>query len=204
MYIPALLLGIFSTIGYIYAQNGTVIDQEPDSPLQSIVVLIGALSGIILAFIALARDFISSKAIRDRLTAEQIAQVNSSLDFTEQMLTKVTETSEEQKETADVLYNQLMPEESKKIINAEAIKFKTLAEKLNKHQGAVKRIRELIVLMKAGEITPQQARIQRDAIMNEITNTPTAAKIKDNVNAETNIKKIKISEEDQKILDGLS
>src|SRR5215212_5953863 len=129
------------SVGLVFAQTTT--DPEPDSPAQSIVTVIAAISGISIAVIALARDIITSKALDGKINSETKQSLLHNMDSAEMLLTKILEKGETQREIADTLYNQLLPEESKKIVNAYAAKLDNISHSLNKETAAFKRLREL-------------------------------------------------------------
>ena len=178
----ALYSILIISMGVLGIGTYSVFAQTEEEPSlgAGVAAIAVAVPSIVIAVIALARDIIKIKAVNERISTETKETLLSHFDGVESLMTKVSENSTEMKQLTDIIYNQLLPEESKKIIEGSgvAVKANTLAQKLMKDTESVQQIRDVISQLKLDRISQEAAKAKIQNILANVTDTPTAKEIK--------------------------
>lgn len=141
----------------VYAQTPPPTDGTGSAYAAAII----AVAGVILAIIGIVKEVMKSKLLEGKISDN----VKEQIDLAEMLMTKLLQKSEVMKQFADVTYYQLLPEEAKKIAEANAVKIANLNATLEKDMDALNELRELIVKFQAGEITQERAaKLSKDII----------------------------------------
>jgi hypothetical protein len=177
-----ILIGVALQLYPAYAQE-PVVDGVGSTYATAVV----AIAGVILAIIGIAKEVMKSKVLEGKISEN----IKEQIDLAEIMMQKLMQKSEVMKQFADVTYYQLLPEEAKKIAEANAVKVDNLNTTLEKDMNALNELRELIVKFQSGEITQERAkRLSKDIIAR--SQTPTFTKKVEHahdITAPTNIKR---------------
>lgn len=141
----------------IYAQEPGEVEGVGATYATSIV----AIAGVALAVIGIIKEVMKSKVLEGKISEKTQEQI----DLAESVMTKLLQKSEVMKQFADVTFYQLFPEEAKRIGEANAVQVRQLNETLAKDMNALNELKELIIKMKAGEVSQEKgAKLAKDII----------------------------------------
>lgn len=161
--ITVVIMASILILAAVAIQFYPVYGQTPpaDGTGSTYATAIIALAGVSLAIIGIVKEVMKSKLLEGKISDN----IKEQIDLAEIMMTKLLQKSEVMKQFADVTYYQLLPEEAKKIAEANAVKVENLNATLEKDMDALNELRELIVKFQSGEITEDRAkRLSKDII----------------------------------------